>query len=304
MAKVFATSEGFEVFPLFALSGTEVVAAAIPVLVKIRSPLFERFTNRLIMYASPLHLETPQGTAGMRLIMERAKTILRSKGLFLEVRNSERFPGNPSDPAVHGFEYIPYQNYLVDLSQGLEPLWSSYSSFTRNHIRKSEKKGATIRRVHDDELDAVIGLVERLYERKRIPIINPSIFRNAFSMLTATGNIRIMVLEAQSKVVAVRMSLNYGGTVLDWYAASDSEFNALYPNEVLTWDSIKWGAENGYQVFDFGGGAIKGQEYGPAKFKEKFGGMLVEFGRYRYYPHRWLYRIAKKVYAAGRSQAG
>ena len=153
-----------------------------------------------------------------------------------------------------------------------------------------------MREMRDDELDTVVDMIRSLYARKNIPMMDPTVFQNAFSILKPTGNIRAIVLEADSKVAAARISLSYAGTVYDWYAASVPGFNDLSPNEVLAWHSIKWGAANGYRIFDFGGGAIKGQEYGPAKFKEKFHGEKVEFGRFRYSPHPLIYAIASKAY--------
>ena len=50
------------------------------------------------------------------------------------------------------------------------------------------------------------------------------------------------------------------------------------------------------EIFDFGGGAVRGQYYGPAKFKEKFRGELVEFGRHRFIPNPLIYKSAEKFY--------
>jgi serine/alanine adding enzyme len=302
LAQVFAVSEGIEIFPLFAQIDREIVAAAIPVLVKLKTRFFGRLVNRLIMFASPLYVDSPQGRAGAQLIVERAKSLVQTNGLFLEIRNSERFPKNPGDVDLDNFDYIPYQNYVLDLSLGAEKLWSSLSGYTRNHVRKSAKKGGIVRDMREEELDTVIDMIRNLYVRKSIPMMDPSIFRNAFSILKPTGNIRAIVLEFDCQLVAARISLSYARTVYDWYAASVPGFNDLSPNEVLAWESIKWGADNDYRIFDFGGGAIKGQDYGPAKFKEKFHGEMVEFGRFRYTPHPLIYALASKAYEMRRSQ--
>lgn len=296
VSRVFAESKGFRVMPLFACAGSEVVACAIAVLVSISEGLTRRLTNRLIVYASPLYRSTPEGVQGMERILKELRTLARKHALFLELRNSEPFPPSGTLEGLAGCEFIPYQNYLVDLSAGADPLWESYGSFTRNHIRKSEKKNAVIREIRADEIGSVIDLIIDLYRRKNIPVLNPDVFQTAYRILTPLGMLRTIVLEVEGKIVATRLSLNYLSTVYDWYAASDQEFSKFYPNEALTWNTISWGAGKGYRIFDFGGGAVRGQHYGPAKFKEKFMGRLVEFGRYRYAPSRLLYRAALKLY--------
>jgi serine/alanine adding enzyme len=296
VAQVFAESKGFRVMPVFACAGGEVVACAIAVLVSISQGLTRRLTDRLIVYASPLYRQTPEGIQGMELVLTELRSLARKHALFLELRNSEAFPPSGTLKGLSGCEYVPYQNYLVDLSVGADPLWESYGSFTRNHVRKSEKKNAVIREIRPEEIGFVVDLIIDLYKRKNIPVLNPDVFQTAYRILTPLGMMRTIVLEVEGKIVATRLSLNYLSTVYDWYAASDQEFSKYYPNEALTWNTISWGAGKGYRIFDFGGGAVRGQHYGPAKFKEKFMGRLVEFGRYRYAPIPLMYRAAQKLY--------
>jgi serine/alanine adding enzyme len=296
MAGVFSSSKGFEPFPVFALSGGEIVAAAFPVLVRVPAPVPRRFATRCIMYASPLYRSGDAGIAGVERILRTVESETRWRSMFLEIRNSERFPAGDSLRSMEGFEYIPYQNYTLDLRTGTDGLWRALSSYTRNHVRKSEKKGALVRELRDSELDNGIELIRDLYKRKKVPLPDRSLFTCAYSVLKPLGGIRAIGLEVGGKIVAVRIALAYRRTVYDWYAASQSEFNGFYPNEALVWDTLRWGCEKGYHLFDFGGGAVQGEEYGPAAFKEKFRGTLVEYGRYRrvYYP--WIYSIADRLY--------
>jgi lipid II:glycine glycyltransferase (peptidoglycan interpeptide bridge formation enzyme) len=215
----------------------------------------------------------------------------------MEIRNSENFAIEKDESILKKFEYIPYQNYLVHLREGKEKIWEGLNSYTRNHIRKAEKKGIVIREAKGEELEELVSMIETLYQDKHVPLLNRSIFFSAYKKLHSQNMIRVIVAEYQSHLVGVRMSLNHNRTVFDWYAAAKSEFNKFYINEALAWNTINWGIENKYEIFDFGGGAVRGQYYGPAKFKEKFRGELVEFGRHRYVSNPLIYKIALKLYA-------
>ncbi len=297
MMDVFRKSQGFTPHPLFAFSGDDVVAAAFPVLVGMPSRLPGRLVNRLIMYATPLHEHSDRGRRGLAQVLDEAKALARSTSLFLEIRNSHPFPPDEAEADVNRLEYLPYENYLIHLEEGTGGIWASLNSYTRNHIRKGVKKGAVVREAESGEMGVVIGLLETLYTAKRIPFIGASVFEEAHARLTPRGMMRTTVMDVDGRIVGARITLQYARTMFDWYASSEGEFKGWYPNEALAWDAMCWAHDHGYTTFDFGGGAIRGQEYGPAAFKEKFRGEKVEYGRYRHAPNPLLFRLARLVYA-------
>jgi lipid II:glycine glycyltransferase (peptidoglycan interpeptide bridge formation enzyme) len=67
-----------------------------------------------------------------------------------------------------------------------------------------------------------------------------------------------------------------------WYGGMDRAYSKYVPNELLMWNVLKWGAENGYCQYDFGGAGRPDEEYGVRDFKAKFGGKLVCYGRNTY----------------------
>ena len=270
MTEVFSKSEGFEAFPLFAIENNEIFACAFPISVKTEFPIASKFTKRLIMYSSPLFRNSEKGIEGINLILNHTKKLAKEKSLFLEIRNSELFPQKDQKVNINNFKYIPYENYLIDLTRGSENIWNSFNTYTRNHIRKNEKKNSVIREIENSELETAINLIYDLYNRKGIPIANKTLFQNAYKLLSPKKLIRTIVLENDSKIAAARITLNYGSTIFDWFAAAAPEYKSIYPNEALVWNTLYWGIENNYKLFDFGGGAVKGKYYGPAKFKEKF----------------------------------
>jgi lipid II:glycine glycyltransferase (peptidoglycan interpeptide bridge formation enzyme) len=47
----------------------------------------------------------------------------------------------------------------------------------------------------------------------------------------------------------------------------------------MVWELLKWGSENNFRTFDFGGAGKPNEKYGPRQFKAKFGGKQVNYGR-------------------------
>jgi len=58
---------------------------------------------------------------------------------------------------------------------------------------------------------------------------------------------------------------------------------------------LKDGAAKGYKSFDFGGAGSPHEEYGVREFKRRFGGDLVNYGRYMNVHNKILFYLAKKV---------
>lgn len=297
MARVFDQSPGFEVFPLIATKENLIRAFAMPVLVKCDLPLPGLVSDRTIMFASPLYAADETGRGALGAILEEAKGIARRKSFFLEIRNSEPFPRHEDKAAVDGMQYIPRINYILDLSRGEEALFSQVGTKTRNRIRKAEKRGMSIRPLESlSELKKAVDMITDLYTRKRVPMVNPGVFEKAWSVMGPLGTFRAIGGFKDGHLVAVRFLLCSRRTVVDWYAASDPASHRDYPNEAMVWKCLQLACREGFMRFDFGGGGVRGQDYGPGSFKEKFRGETVEFGRYRYSRWPWLVELAERAY--------
>ena len=92
------------------------------------------------------------------------------------------------------------------------------------------------------------------------------------------------------------MALLYKKKIYGWYRGFDLAFSRVTPNDQMVWHLLKWGAENGFHEFDFGGAGKPGEKYGPRAFKAKFGGALVSYGRSRYVHSPTRLMISKMGY--------
>ena len=60
----------------------------------------------------------------------------------------------------------------------------------------------------------------------------------------------------------------------------DSEFKDQYPSVIATWAAMEYANQNNIPKFDFMGAGSPDDTYGVRDFKARFGGELVEHGRY------------------------
>ena len=99
-------------------------------------------------------------------------------------------------------------------------------------------------------------------------------------MLQPRGMIKFLIARVGDVAVAGSAELLYKDTIYGWYGGSDRSYSSYIPNDLLMWHVLEWGASNGYRVYDFGGAGKPDEPYGVRTFKAKYGGELVNYGRY------------------------
>ncbi len=252
--------------------------------------------SRHTIFASPILNESAERKTFYDFMLPEIAKRFKDESLFVEWRNSEPPDAYRIVFEKHGWSYLPYQNYLINVERDVEQIWKSIDKYARGNIQKAKSKGVVVRTVAETELDESYNMIFSLYTKKRIPLFDKSVFQDAYRLLAPKGMLRVTVAIVDDTIVGTRWGLLHNGIVFDWYAASDRGFSNCYPNEVLAWDLIEYGATNGFKVFDFGGAGIKGEHYGPAKFKQKFNGELVEHGRFYKAFRPRLYRTMSYLY--------
>jgi lipid II:glycine glycyltransferase (peptidoglycan interpeptide bridge formation enzyme) len=107
--------------------------------------------------------------------------------------------------------------------------------------------------------------------------------------------VKIFVARFEGSPVGACIVLLYKGVVYEWFWGVERT-KSIYPAECITWHRIEWGLQNGYDLYDFGGAGWPNKPYGVREFKAKFGGDLVNYGRYRKVYSAWKFTLAEKGY--------
>lgn len=251
-----------------------------------------KLTSRSIIWGGPL-VNDP-GTADL-LLFEYNKLIKR-KAIYSQFRNI--FPVDNLKKAFEksGFVLNEHLNILIDLTKDEETLWIGIHKNRKKEIKKGIKKGLVVRQIkigEENNLFEIYQQLKKLYNKIGLPIPAYSFFQNAIFILEPKGLLKTFIARVNDKLVALRMVLTYKNLIYDWYAASDDEYLGYRPNDILPWEILKWGCKNGYERFDFGGAGKPGIHYGVRDYKLKFGGDLVNFGRFEKTHNSILYILGK-----------
>lgn len=294
MQRVFDAAPGHQSYARAAINDRGAIVAMIPaVRVDTLGGLVSPLSSRSLWYDAPLCDATDEGRRALRALVRWHDRSVRNQTVFAEIRplqSSNEIAGVLSNQQYRHYEYL---NYVVDLTHSEDLLWTGISKSTRQHIRRSLRRGVTVEICQSTEaITQAYALIQSSYQRSQVPLAPVELFALAHQHLPQ-GTLQIRLARYEDQVVAAGFGLVYRDRFYAWYGGSLRlpKINAF---DCLTWDEIRWSREHGLEHYDFGGAGKPDQAYGPRDFKAKFGGQLVQYGRYeRVYSH-W-----RKAFATG-----
>jgi len=304
---IFQTPEMFEVYSLSKKhepilvcvedSNNDILGILLAVILKEYDGILGFFSSRSIISGGPLIKDDNKDVLDF-LLQEYVRRI-KHKAIYSQFRNFRDWGIAKKGYENHGFLFEEHLNILIDLAEKDDELWNACSRDRKKNIKKG-LSSLTIEEIDMlKSMDEIYSLLFKVYNRIKLPIPNKSFFLNAFQALGDSGYLRTFGAYKDSSFVGVRLVLCYKERIYDWYAGADDSFLEYRPNDVLPWHIFLWGKQNGFKVFDFGGAGKPNKPYGVRDYKLKFGGELVNFGRFELVHKPLIYKIAKfgfKIY--------
>jgi CelD/BcsL family acetyltransferase involved in cellulose biosynthesis len=282
MHEVFARAKGHrpEVWASMHPDG-RIAALLTPVTVTLGGAIGRYLTSRAIAYGSVLRRRGPEGEEATRALLRAYDEAIDGAVLFTELRNLADLADVQSVLGDLGFAYEPHLDFLLPLGGGPDEVFSRIGRRTRKQIRHGLRVGEVVvtEATTREELSECYEVLRRTYGRARVPVADRSLFEAAFDVLWPRGMVKFVLARIGETCVAASVELVFKDTIYGWYGGVDREFVSRTPNELLMWHVLKWGAENGFRTYDFGGAGRPDEEYGVRSFKAKFGGELVCYGR-------------------------
>ena len=292
MYSVYRDTPGYDPLVLFTRN-PDGVLNGIMLSVRIRSlrGLAGALTSRSVIWGGPLTIRNDSGL--VRILFEAYRQNMQSDVIYTQVRNI--FPHSNWTAVLEekGYTWSDHLNILVGLDRPEEEIWKDVHSKRRNEIRRAPREGTIFRPDNSVEsLDECYKILKTVYARARHPLPDKKYFGNLHRHLEANQQIRIFTARHTEKIVGCMICLAWESTLYDLYAGSYPEYYNVYPNDLIPWEVFKWGRENGYTRFDFGGAGKPGVPYGVRDYKKKFGGEMIHTGRFECRHRPVLYSLA------------
>lgn len=209
--------------------------------------------------------------------------------IYIETRNFNDYSRWKGAFIETDFEYQPHLNFHVDCTNADE-MWIRMSETRRKQIRRAQRVKVTISEAQSEkEICEWYAILKRMYKtRVKTPLFPVSFFLEAYRQSVAT----YLMVRYEGQIIGGSMIVVDGGCVYEWFECGrDVEYEKQYPSVMATYAGMAYAAEHGIARCDFMGAGVPGVPYGVRDFKERFGGKMVEHGRFLYIAKPILYRI-------------
>jgi len=296
MLHIYQRAKNYEPISLAVLEEDEVKGIVLGAVIREGGGMIGSFSSSSIIQGGPLCSRPDY----LSVLMRRYDEVASRKALYSQIRNLFGSEGYKGELQKIGYVYKDHLNFLIDLTMTEEDLWRKLDKGRRKGISKAEKMGLEVGEVERrEELRTFYELVEETYKNVKLPLADISLFEAAWDILHHKGGVKFFLAKHDGESIAARCVLVFRGTIHDWYAGSKAICRDKHPDEYLVWQILRWGQRNDCKVFDFGGAGHPNEDYGPREFKRRFGGKLVNYGRFEkvYYPKKlWLSKKAFALY--------
>lgn len=139
---------------------------------------------------------------------------------------------------------------ILDLAKSAEDLWKDFDPKLRNQVRKASKSGLTASWSAKDDLVDFYDVFAANMRDLGSPVHSRGFFEALLNEFPDSA--KIMLVRKDTLAIGGAICLLFKDTMTVPWASSLREFFSLCPNNLLYWEMIRWGCENGYQRFDFG----------------------------------------------------
>ena len=250
------------------------------------------FSRRAIVLGGPL-LDDNILKEELASLLHCLKAKVGKKAIFVEFRNFNDYSRWRMVFEQCGFQYQPHYDIHVDTAS-MEVVNEHLGKSRKRDIRVSMRDGATV--VVKPTLSQVkefYAILDALYKTKVKTPLFPFEF---FERLLKQDSSAFLLVEYEERVVGGTVCVGLPNVALyEMYACGeDGAHKTIFPSEVATFAGLQYAAENGYPRFDMmGAGKPDDGGYGVRDFKLKFGGELLELGRYVFVSKPLLFNVGK-----------
>ncbi len=189
------------------------------------------------------------------------------------------FPDFKISPKV---AFYPY-SYVIDLTKSEDELLAAMHAKTRYNIKIANRYGVKVEEVStDDGFEIYLKLLFDTTKRQGFYLHSQNYHRQLWKTLKNTGIPHIMLASYQGEVLSAFMLFTLKDKLFYPYGASLDLHREVMAPTLLMWECTKFGKSLGLKSFDMWGSLgpdahESEQGYGFHRFKQGFGGQLVQF---------------------------
>jgi serine/alanine adding enzyme len=254
--------------------------------------LLGKFTARSIIWGGPLVREDDDIIT--ELILNEYNKIAKKKAIYTQFRNLRQVL-NKDIFLKSGFVYEEHLNILVNLSITEDNLWKSIKKSRKEGIRKALRNDLIFEVIScNGNVNPFYILLKNTFDSVKKPFPKSDFFVGIGKFYHAK-EVKLFQLKKDDTIIASLLAFVYNNCIYAYYIGTNREhkYFLMRPIDLLYWEVMRWGVNNGIKIFDWMGAGKPDVEYGVRKFKLQYGGELLELGRFEKIHKPNLMRLGK-----------
>ena len=301
----FGLAEAVELFrPVLIVArdnSGKLAASLLAVRIRESNGIKGQLSERTVAYGGPVFYQDANRSLLLENLLSELIRAIGSKSVFTQFRNFYDTIEYKDIFTENQFRFKERLNLLLD-TRNEQKVWKGMSESRRRQIRKSIANGAEIREAASmEEVDELYALLKILYRYKvKKPLPDRDFFRYFYEKLHHTPYGKVFVVTYYGKITGgIFCPVTPGKTIYELYVCGNDEVyqkSGIHPSVMATWAAIDHAIRNNIPQFDFMGVGIPGKPYGVREFKKRFGGEMVNYGRYIRINNQALYQLAEVGY--------
>ena len=275
-----------------AIADSETIKALVVITLQKEPGIKGFFSRRAIVYGGPL-IDDDYPEA-LEMLLKQILTFLNSKTIYIEIRNFSDYANYKEIFIQHGYNYTPWLNFKL-ATRDFKSMSAAVSDSRMRQIKKAKKNLVTWKEAQNmEDVMLFYDILARLYRHKiHKPLLPVDFFRNFFE----TGFGKYFLVCYKNKIIGgIMCPLMEEKVIYEFYVCGlDDEFKEQHPSIMSTWAAMEYANQNNIPVFNLMGAGTPDEQYGVRDFKARFGGELVEYGRFIRINKPLLYELGKFV---------
>lgn len=253
----------------------------------------KQFFSRRAIIPSGAMLHKGISKEALSLLLRGLKKQLSKKAIYIEFRNYKDYTPYKDVFIENGFEYHPHLNFHV-ATDDVDSALMRLNSTKRRDVRVSLRNGAEIVELNTSaEINEYFQVLSEMYKTRVKTPLFPFEF---FNKIITNGVAKLFGVIYNNEIIGGSLTVELPNKILyEWFVCGeDRKYKNIYPSTLATWAAIEYAAKNGFKYFDMMGAGKPDESYGVRDFKSKFGGELVEHGRFILILKHKLYKLGKQ----------
>ncbi len=164
----------------------------------------------------------------------------------------------PSRLERRGFELdvlakVNLATWVIDLRGGFSVVEQGMESEARRNVRQAVKRGVTMREGGQQDLKSFYELMLSTCRRQKVAP-HPANVEELFSLWSAAekaGYLRLYFADYERRPLTGLIDIGFGKTLTSWKKGWTSTESQRNPNDLSTYEALKWATQNGYHWYDF-----------------------------------------------------